>query len=62
MDLDAINQRITTIENRSHINYSSIAGTAYQISFHGNTVTIESDGSFKANTVIAADNIAEDNE
>ncbi len=62
MDLDAINRRITAIENRKHINYSAIAGAAYQISFNGTTLTIESDGTFKANTVIVADNISADNE
>ena len=62
MDLDAINRRITAIENKSRINYSAVAGTAYQISFNGTTLTIESDGTFKANTVIVADNLAEDNE
>ena len=62
MDLDAINRRITAIENRKHTNYSAIADTAYQISFNGTTLTIESDGTFKANTIIVADNLAEDNE
>ena len=55
MDLDAINRRITAIENRAHINYSSISGVAYKVSFNGTTLSIESDGTFKANTVIVAD-------
>ena len=62
MDLDAIKRRITAIENRKYINYSAIAGTAYQISFNGTTLTIEIDGTFKANTVIIADNLSTDNE
>ena len=37
-------------------------GTAYQISFNGTTLTIESDGTFKANTIIVADNLSADYE
>ena len=62
MDLDAINRRITAIENKQHVNYSSISGTAYQLSYNGNNLTIESDGTITSNTVIVAENLAEDNE
>ena len=62
MDLDAINRRITAVENKSMVNYSSTSGTAFKISYNGTTLTVQSDGSLKANNVIIADNLAEDNE
>ena len=54
MDLDAINRRITAIENRQHVNYSSISGTSYQLSYNGNNIIINSDGTITSNTVIIA--------
>ena len=62
MDLAALNRKVISLENRSNVHYSSVSGVAYQVSFPGTTLTIESDGTFKANTVIVADNISADNE
>ena len=62
MDLKAIHRRLTAVENKSMVNYSSTAGTAYQLVFNNTTLTIINDGSLIANNVIIADNLAEDNE
>ena len=62
MDIESFNRRLTAIENKQHVNYSSISGVAYKLSFNGTSVIIESDGSVIANNVIIADNLAADNE
>ena len=62
MDLDAINRRITAVENKSMVNYSSTSGSAFKISYNGTTLSLQSNGSFKANNVIVASNLSEDNE
>ena len=62
MDIESFNRRLAAIENKQHVNYSSISGVAYKLSFNGTSVIIESDGSVIANNVIVADNLAEDNE
>ena len=62
MDIESFNRRLTAIENKQHVNYSSIAGVAYKLSINGTSVIIESDGSVIANNVIIADNLAADNE
>ena len=62
MDLAALNRKVTALENKQHVNYSSISGSAFSISYNGTTLSVESNGTLKANTVIVADNLAEDNE
>ena len=62
MDLESIHRRLTAVENKSMVNYSSSAGTAYKLVFNNTTLTIESDGTLVANDSIIADNLAEDNE
>ena len=62
MDLESLNRILTAVEIKSMVNYSSTAGTAYQLVFNNTTLTISSDGSLLANDTIIADNLAEDNE
>ena len=52
MDLAALNRKVISLENRLNVHYSSVSGVAYKVSFNGTALTIESDGTFKANTLL----------